>query len=521
MGRYLLSVNLVGILILGCICLNYAFGKSATGVVDLNGKTFDMVVSNNSYVLVLFYAPWCYWSRLMMNDYHAASLKLQGHNPPIVLARLDAVAEAEIAEIYHVQSYPVLKFFADKHKISYTGGRTANEIVNWINRALDRDHVIPSKDELENFLNHNDLRVLGVFPTGTDAVAFQHVARLFSDVLFGETSISEAQAVLEKLDSSLSNLELPCVVFFTAHQPKVAIYRGSITNQNELLKFVNTYKNPAVTVFDQHNAAKLFSEGRPILFYVRDSSTGSHSSEHIAAEAAFTTVAQNRTHSNLFAITGNSEMYEKRLLDLLGVDDDVTLPAIRLAESNPHSNGYWRPAHKYMFNQEINSNLLHKWLAQYHNKEIGAYLKSEPVPVPAEAGEIMDIVGSTFPKLVVESKKDVLVAFYAPWCGHCRKLGPIWKQLANTLVDVPSVLVARMDATQNEVDEVEVEAYPTIYFFPAKISSETPRHMLYPATLERTPDALLDFLSKNANIPFNLNDMSADSNKTEELFEEL
>lgn len=45
-----------------------------------------------------------------------------------------------------------------------------------------------------------------------------------------------------------------------------------------------------------------------------------------------------------------------------------------------------------------------------------------------------------------------MVEFYAPWCGHCKKLAPQYDEVAEKLKGVESVIVAKMDATANEVD---------------------------------------------------------------------
>jgi protein disulfide-isomerase A1 len=100
--------------------------------------------------------------------------------------------------------------------------------------------------------------------------------------------------------------------------------------------------------------------------------------------------------------------------------------------------------------------------------------KSEDIP---EAGQDLDghvqiVVGKTFDAIVKDPKKDVLLEVYAPWCGHCKNLEPIYKKLATRFKDIDSVVVAKMDGTANEHAELEVQAFPHIMFFPAKEGAE-------------------------------------------------
>jgi protein disulfide-isomerase A6 len=53
----------------------------------------------------------------------------------------------------------------------------------------------------------------------------------------------------------------------------------------------------------------------------------------------------------------------------------------------------------------------------------------------SDPSNVITLTDSTFDKVVKDPTKDVLVEFYAPWCGHCKNLAPVWESLAKTFAN--------------------------------------------------------------------------------------
>ena len=142
-------------------------------------------------------------------------------------------------------------------------------------------------------------------------------------------------------------------------------------------------------------------------------------------------------------------------------------------------------------------------------------LKSAPVPEePLDEG-VTVIVGSTVEEIVMDPKKDVLLEVYAPWCGHCKQLAPIYSKLAKRFSDVDSVVIAKMDGTENEHPDISVSGYPTILFYPAEKGAK-------PITMEGARDlaGLTKFIKEHAKTKYELPKKTKEEEEADEATEE-
>ena len=97
--------------------------------------------------------------------------------------------------------------------------------------------------------------------------------------------------------------------------------------------------------------------------------------------------------------------------------------------------------------------------------EVDAYVKSESMPDNSKTNTKV-AVAKNFDELVTKNDKDVLIEFYAPWCGHCKKLTPIYDELGDKMA-AEEVEIVKMDATANDVPpQFNVRGFPTLFWLP-------------------------------------------------------
>ena len=236
--------------------------------------------------------------------------------------------------------------------------------------------------------------------------------------------------------------------------------------------------NGEVIPFDNDAIEKVFKDKNPALFLF-----SSDNEQSKAANEAFKALDEEGADVILTVSDSNDgHGFFDRLGEYLGVDVKNAPKVLYLGDK----------ADKYNFDGEsISKEALASFLERVKKGEVEQFLKSAAAPESNDEA-VKIAVGSTFKELVMDSDKEVLVKFYAPWCGHCKNLAPHYEEAAKKLSPNPNLLLVKVDSTENEVAGMEIQGFPTLKFW-GKDKSKAPIDY----TGDRTADGIIAWMKEH------------------------
>ncbi|XP_023165499.2 protein disulfide-isomerase A6 homolog [Drosophila hydei] len=105
--------------------------------------------------------------------------------------------------------------------------------------------------------------------------------------------------------------------------------------------------------------------------------------------------------------------------------------------------------------------------------------------------DVIELQAEDFKKQVLKSDDIWLVAFYTPWCPHCKNLAPEWIKVAKELKTKCKVGAVDASAFSELAAEYKVVGYPTIFYIPTKTEHAADAKEYKGA--ERTAKAIVDW----------------------------
>ncbi|KAL6050675.1 Protein disulfide-isomerase A3 [Balamuthia mandrillaris] len=419
-----------------------SFADQEEAVITLTKDNFDEVVNNQDIILVEFYAPWCGHCKKLAPEYEKAAQTLKNNDPPIPLAKVDATEERELGDRYGVTGYPTLKVFRKgAEPAPYTGGRTEDAIVNYMKKqAGPASKVLDTKEAFDKFVASNVPAVVAFYSEGSSGLnTFTSVANA------NREDFSFAQVTDSSLAATLGHSN--AVVVYKKDEDAAVYSEDGSTDA--LLKWLRVNSLPLADEITARNADKYQKSGLPLLRFYFDV-------DH--------TVNVKQTAYYVRRLAKVAQIFVGKVVagySALNMASDYAQPndkVVVLVEKNDL---------KYKFTGEFGIESVKNFVQDVLDGKVKPAIKSEPIP-ESNDGPVTVVVGENFDQIVTP-EKDILIEFYAPWCGHCKSLAPKYDQLGEKLKDISTLTIAKIDATANDWprSKFPVSGFPTIFFVPA------------------------------------------------------
>lgn len=252
----------------------------------------------------------------------------------------------------------------------------------------------------------------------------------------------------------------------------------------ELSSFIKTERIPLVTEFNEEAAAVVFSSEikRHVIVFMSKSDDVYQPYMEVLKQIA----VEFRKLAHVVHIDIDDASHE-RILSFFGIKNEEC-PTYRVIELDDAVVKYKPDVVEFTYDS------MKTLINDAIDKKIKPYLQSEEVPKDWDAEAVKVLVGKNFDTVARDPTKAVFVEFYAPWCGHCKQLKPIWDQLGEHYKDHPEVIIAKVDATANEMEDIKISSFPTIKLFPKNSDG------IVDYNGERTVEAFKAFIEKEGKI---------------------
>lgn len=459
-------------------------------VTQLKKDNFDEFVKANDLVLAEFFAPWCGHCKALAPEYEEAATTLKEKN--IKLVKVDCTEESDLCQTYGVEGYPTLKVFRGLDNVSpYQGQRKAAAITSYmIKQSLPAVSAL-TKDTLEDFKTADKVVLVAYTEEGDKAnnELFAKLAEKNRDTYpFGtshDAELAEAEGVTA-----------PAIVLYKQFDEGKAIFSDKF-DEEAIEKWAKTAATPLIGEVGPETYSGYMSAGIPLAYIFAEKPEERKDLGDLLKPVA----EKHRGVINFATIDASAFGAHAGNLNL----KTDKFPAFAIQETVKNQ--------KFPFDQEkeITLEAITSFVDDFVAGKVEPSIKSEPIP-ETQDGPVTVVVAKNYDDIVLDDEKDVLIEFYAPWCGHCKALAPKYDDLGSLYSKSEfkdKVVIAKVDATANDVPD-EIQGFPTIKLYPAGAKDK-------PVTYSgaRTVEDLIKFIAENGKYKASVSEDAEEASESE------
>ncbi|XP_034401533.1 protein disulfide-isomerase A3-like isoform X3 [Cyclopterus lumpus] len=442
--------------------------SSRRDALELGDADFDYLATEHETMLVTFYAPWCGHCKKLAPEFEKAATRLKG---TVQLAKVDCTAHSETCGRFGVSGYPTLKIFRNgRDSTPYDGPRSADGIYHYMKKQTGPDSVhLQAEEDLQTFTDHYDASIVGVFSDadGSRLPEFLRAAALLREQ-FRFAHTTDLKLAHEYGVTSESVLLFRPPRLSNKFEESVVVFKDFLTI-GSLRRFIRDNISGLCPHMTMENRDRLRVHDLLTAYYDLDYHRNIRGSNYWRNRVM--KMASKYSGRGLTFSVANQKDFLSELEDEfgLGTSEGEELPFITIRT---------QLGHKYTMREEFtrDGQSLERFIEDYFAGRLKRYIRSEPVP-ERNVAAVKVVVAESFDDVVKDGEKDVLIQFYSRSCSHCKKLEPVYRELAETLSFDPNIVIAKMNAADNDVPlGYDVQGYPTIYFAPVGKKDEPIRY---------------------------------------------
>ncbi|CAN9510561.1 unnamed protein product [Ophioblennius macclurei] len=443
------------------------------GVLYLDKETFEETLRKYTQLLVYFYTPLFAEGHRVLETFEGAAAELQGLE--VKLAVLDVTAEKELAAELNATEQLAIRLYlsGDKHApVLCPVPQSSSSIPTWLKRRVgSAADLLTSLSQAEM---SEELIVVGFFRE----LDHEYVKLFYSAAI----QLPHVNFTVTQDEDVISRYNLTQDVVLLLKKSKLiqAYKMNSETSEEELVIFITIYRMDPVTEYSGQTASQILSSpvSSHALLFVNKSSV-----DYKDVFSAFNRAAEAFRLKILFVLVDVTEPRNGRLMEYFLVRD-FEAPLIRIVNLTNHVI-YHLPS------ENLDEDTIKHFSQSYLEGKAKPKMQSEPIPEGWQDKPVKELVGTTLEKVAFHPNSTVFVLFYLPYSKASLALFPLWEELAEAFKEREDVVIARIDASANDIKMSMHRAYPALCLFPA-LHAE--RVVVY--TGKKTVNDLVEFVDE-------------------------
>ncbi|XP_020917391.1 protein disulfide-isomerase A5 [Exaiptasia diaphana] len=462
----------------------------APNVLHLTDETFKTIIKKKKHVLVMFYAPWCGHCKKAKPEIVIAA-EHHKSNSKAAFAGVDCTKYPGVCQQYDVHGYPTFRYFNyGKKDFKYTGGRTSKDFIQFMEDPKEGPPTPPPEpewsdepssvyhltdDDFEDVIkSHESVLVMFYAPWCGHCKAMKPNYAKAAD----EIGIKKVNGILAAVDctkhrKTAKKFEVngyPTLKHFRNGKLGSEYNHGRTTEdlvdfmsrigeekaaKAETVKTETKKKEPKEGSWSAENKDVVHLDDTTFDDFIK-----TQSSALVMFYAPWCPHCQKLKPA--FGEVAKEVNTEKKIEGVMAAVDCTESSTVC---SSNGVKGY--PDLKYFKNGEFQFKYTGARSAKAFRDFMKDPKKPQAPPPPKDwskdGSKVVFLTDETFNDFL-SNHSDVLILFYAPWCGHCNAMKKNYYEAAKVLEEEnPSVKLAAVDCTKQRkaASQVTISGYPT------------------------------------------------------------